>query len=226
MISIGYVSPGKVATKFHECVVDLLLQDDRVTRRHSLQGGPRISSHRNEIVRDFLKTGNTWLFMVDTDMTFEADVVEKFLQAANPSIRPVIGGLCFGGGHVGVPFPTIYTLVDPAKNAGKVTRVVTNYPKDALCKVDATGAAALFIHRDALLEVEKEFGQTHDGYPNPHPWFMESIYKGKEFGEDWTFCMRLKQLKIPLYVHTGIKFGHMKTQNFNEEYYEYRRKHD
>ena len=26
-------------------------------------------------------------------------------------------------------------------------------------------------------------------------------------------------MKVPIYVHTGIKLGHLKTQNYNEEYY-------
>lgn len=219
MITLGYLSPGSVATKFHESVVNLVQRDARVTQRVCLISGPRIATARNQIVRDFLKGDNEYLFMVDSDMTFPSDVCEQFLEVVNPRIRPVIGGLCFGGGRVNVPFPTLYTLVDPTTNNGKITKVITQYPKNALCKVDATGAAALFIHRDALLTMEKEFGQMPDGYDNPHPWFAESVHLGHEYGEDWTFCMRLKKMSIPLYVHTGIKFGHIKTQNFDEDLY-------
>jgi hypothetical protein len=224
MITIGYCSPGTVATAFHESVLDLLLSDPKVTKRITITGGPRIASHRNEIVRMFLEDGNEWLFMVDSDMIFNVDICKRFLDAANEKIRPVVGGLCFGGGRVGHPFPTLYTLTNPKLNSGKMTKVIRDYPKDALCKVDATGAAALFIHRSVLSAMGEEYKHTHDGYPNPQPWFGETVYKGFEMGEDWTFCAKLVAMEVQLYVHTGIKLGHYKTHNYNEEFYNQWRK--
>jgi len=167
-----------------------------------------------------------WLLMLDTDMSFQEDIVDRFLKAAHEKLRPVVGGLCFAGGRIGVPTPTLQRMTDPKKNKGRLTETIYTYPKDALCKVDATGAAALFIHRDILIQMKEAFKAMPDGYPNPHPWFSETVQFGHEYGEDWTFCMRLRQMKIPLYVHTGIKLGHMKTQDYNEEYYQqYRRTH-
>ena len=167
--------------------------------------------------------------MVDSDMIFEPDICKQFLEVANPKIRPVIGGLCFAGGRgsgSSKPIPTIYKMTDPKQNKGNFVKIIYDYPKDALCKVDATGAAGLFVHRDALLQVQEKFDKTPDGYSNPHPWFCESIYKGHEFGEDWNFCMRLQSVGIPLYVHTGIRLGHDKTCNYDEEFYQdYRKKY-
>lgn len=219
MISLGYVSPGHGPDGFMLSLLELQRVEPRLTKIHGIVSGPRISEARNDLIREFLKTKNEWLLMLDRDMIFDGDIVEKFMQASNPKIRPVVGGLCFGGGRVGVPFPTLYTLVDPATNNGKLTRVVSDYPKDALCKVDATGAAALFCHRQLLIEVGEKYKDMPDGYPNPHPWFAESVQNGHSYGEDWTFCMRLKLMGIPLYVHTGIKLGHVKTQDYNESYY-------
>jgi hypothetical protein len=157
-------------------------------------------------------------------MVFEPDLLNRLLSSANERIRPIVGGLCFGGGRVGVPFPTLYTLTSPKDNNGKLTKVVSDYPKDALCKVDATGAACLLIHRSILLDMGKQYSTMPDGFDNPHPWFAESVHQGHEYGEDWTFCMRLKQMKVPLYVHTGVKLGHIKTQNYDEQHYENWRK--
>lgn len=228
MIAIGYISPGQVATRFMDSYVDLVLTDTRITARISLVSGPRISAARNDVVRTFLTLPSKpqWLLMLDSDMSFNSDITEKLLQVANEKTSPVVGGLCFGGGRVGTPFPTLYRMVDPTKRKGKVTEVIENYPKDALCKVDATGAACLFIHRDVLVQMKDKFSTMGDGHENPHPWFQETVYKGHEYGEDWTFCMRLKQMNIPLYVHTGIKLGHVKTQLYDEEFYmDYRRSH-
>lgn len=228
MIAIGYISPGQVATRFMDSYVDLVLTDTRVTCRISLVSGPRIATARNDLVRTFLREPSKpeWLLMLDSDMTFDTDIVERMLNASHEKLRPVMGGLCFGGGRVGVPFPTLYKIVDPGKGKGKTTEVVESYPQDALCKIDATGAACLFIHREVLTQMQDKFGLMPDGHVNPHPWFAEAIHNGHEYGEDWTFCMRLKQMNIPLYVHTGIKLGHVKSALYDEQYYfDYRRKH-
>jgi len=227
MIIIGYISPGQVATRFTDSLLGVF-KDPRVVGHISVISGPRIAQARNDMVSAFLsdKSKPQWLLMVDSDMIFEPSIIDDFLNAAHEKLRPVVGGLCFGGGRVGQPFPTLYKLVDPNKNGGKFTEVIRDYPKNALCKVAATGAACLFIHRDVLLQMQDKFAAMPDSHRNPHPWFAETVQGGHEYGEDWTFCMRLQHMKIPLYVHTGIKLGHVKTQIYDEDFYlEYRRTH-
>jgi hypothetical protein len=221
MIVLGFISPGQVATAFATSLVNVMREEPRVSGYLSYVSGPRIASARCDVVRTFLdmESKPEWLLMLDSDMSFDSDICERFLEAAHEKLRPVVGGLCFGGGRVGVPFPTLYRLSDPAKRKGKLTDIIEDYPKDALCKVDATGAACLFMHRELLVQMQDKFSRMPDGHANPHPWFAESVYGGHEYGEDWTFCMRLKQMKVPLYVHTGIKLGHVKTQLYNEEFY-------
>lgn len=226
MIAVGYISPGQVATRFMDSLMDLVLTDSNVTCRISLVSGPRIASARNDVVRTFLQEPSKpeWLLMLDSDMSFDPKIAQQLLDVAHEKLRPVVGGLCFGGGRVGTPFPTLYRMVNPAKGKGKVTEVIKDYPKDALCKVDATGAACLFIHRDLLMQMYDKFSTMPDGHANPHPWFAETVFQGHEYGEDWTFCMRLAQMKVPLYVHTGVKLGHVKTQLYDEQFYnDYRR---
>lgn len=228
MIVIGFISPGQVATVFTNSLLDLMREEERISGYISLVSGPGISTARCNVVRAFLDMKNKpeWLLMLDADMSFDPDICQKFIDAAHEKIRPVVGGLCFGGGRVGVPFPTLYRIPNPANSKGKLTEIIEDYPDNALCKVDATGAACLFIHRDVLLQMYDKFGTMPDGHRNPHPWFSETAHGGHEYGEDWTFCMRLKQMKVPLYVHTGIKLGHVKTQLYNEEFYKQHRRNN
>lgn len=168
-----------------------------------MTSGPRIASIRNQLTQKFLDhpARPEWLWMVDSDMVFEYQDLLDMLEVADPAERPIIGGLCFGGRAT--VFPTLYRLVDPKENSGNVIQVITDFPDNALVKVDATGAACLLIHRSVLEKVQSMF-------PAPHHWFSESVYQGMEFGEDWTFCLRAAQAGFPIHVHTGVRIGHVK----------------
>jgi GT2 family glycosyltransferase len=227
---LAYIHPGELDGNFHESLLQLLAddhkrgKDSRIYDRGGhigMSSGPRIAAARNDIVRHFLKFNCPWLLMVDSDMVFNPAAVDKIMEAADAKERPLVGGLCFGGGRSGIMFPTLYRLRVAGPNEEPV-EVIKDYPPDQLCKVDATGAAFLLMHRDLLVRMEREWGET------PYPWFIEgSVYKGMTFGEDWAFCLRAKQLGYPLYVHTGVKIGHAKKQILDEEaYFAYRERED
>lgn len=219
-VSIGWAHPGEVNSDFAESVMKLLTIDaarEPGDRRVMTEGGglipirsgPRIAAARDRIVRDFLAHGGEWLWMLDTDMTFDAMTLEILLAVADPEERPVVGGLCFGGGR-GIVFPTMYEIVDPKENDDIPVKVITEWPEGAVVQVDATGAACLLMHRSLLEAMGERF-------PEPFPWFHESVYKQHPFGEDWTFCLKVGQMGKPIYVATAAKTGHMKTFELNEE---------
>lgn len=229
-VLIGYASPGTVDSLFHESIVQTLTHDALTSRRiiegggHiSVLSGPRISSARNDICRHFLSHPNRpeWLWMLDADMTFPAGTLDALIDNADSETRPIVGGLCFGGGRSGVVFPTLYRIVDPKLAESGAISIIEKYPENALCKVSGTGAACLLIHRSALITIEARFGKVEkaDGrvFTNPHPWFIESVFNGREFGEDLTFSLRAGQCGIPIYVHTGIHVGHVKPAILDED---------
>lgn len=199
----------------------------------SLSSGPRIAEARNILVDKFASEypDAEWLLMLDSDMTFYPDLVERMLAVADPKEVPILGGLCFApGGDERGPYPTIYREIETKGNYVHVGPV-EDYPRNALVKVGATGAACLLIHRQVLAAMKrpwpKGFGTNQNGDPNPHPWFSEGLVGpgGKQLGEDIAFCRRATLLGIPVHVHTGIKLGHVKVHQVDEDYYdEYRRK--
>jgi hypothetical protein len=224
-LALGWVYPGLVEGQFMQSVTDLLIADDarrlkgeksRILRNGGTIGvlsGPRIASARNNVVSAFLKTQAEWLLMVDTDMVFKPEAVDMLFEAADPDSCPIVGGLCFAGGRSGIMHPTLYNLVDPETNDGNPIGIIRDYPDYGLCKVDATGAAFLLMHRQTM----KDIGERFQG---PYPWFAEgTVYKGAAFGEDWAFCLRAKSLEIPVHVHTGVKIGHVKPQILDEDAY-------
>ena len=205
---IGYVHPGTVRAEFCASLLAVCMEGKTpITQVLAVGSGPNISTARNMVARQFLEQDAApWLFMCDTDMWFEAGTVDRLIAAADPVERPVVGALCYsqntdnGGGD---PYATMYEL---AERDGDLAFVrYKKWPEDTVVRVTATGAAALLIHRDALDAVEKHAGDK------AAPWFRESVTGSALIGEDLTFCLRLGAAGIPVYVHTGVRAGHMKT---------------
>ncbi len=175
-----------------------------------LESGPNISTARNKICADFLTRPAPWLLMVDTDMVFAADALDRLIAAADPAERPLVGGLCWSldkGGKV----PTLYELTQPEPGRIGFQRP-ESWPENQLIRVSATGAAFLLIHRSALEKIAADCGDT------AAPWFRESAIGAPMslMGEDMTFCLRAAAAGIPVHVHTGVQAGHMKTTMLGE----------
>lgn len=229
-VVIAWISPGQIDHQFMDSVIGLIHYDSGsnryITRPEggtiSMISSPRIAEARSQVVERFA-TGfpeADWLLMVDADMTFGHDLLERMLEHADPEKVPVLGGLCFGGGRGTKIFPTVYEEIEVD---GKLTLSPTpDYPRDALVKVGGTGAACMLVHRQVFAAMArpwpKGFGTHQDGTPNPYPWFVEGLSgpDGAQYGEDIAFCKRARMLGIPIHVHTGIKLGHMKRYELTE----------
>lgn len=204
---------------FGVCMNSLLLWDARTTRRVTdhgdlitLASGPRIASSRNAVVDAFLALDAEWLWLVDDDMVFPADVLDRYMEHADAVKVPILGGLAFAVGHGGRLTPTLYRKTEDD------IEPVWNYPPDALCKVDATGAACLLVHRTVLTAMLVKYHQ--DAYP-----FFKEVSEPradgsyKELGEDVVFCLRARQLGFPVHVHTGILVEHGKPKLWGQSDY-------
>ena len=218
-VVLAWAHPGQVSGRFMDSVLRVLLADrfevnegrpSKVVSYMYVESGPRIASARNHIVRQFLANEHyaaaEWLLMLDADMTFTPETVATVFAGvrddAGNLARPIVGGLCFGGGH-GAIMPTMYELCAPEENEGVPMRVIDSWEPGSVVPVDATGAAFLLIHRSVLVAMAEQF-------PEPVPWFAESVHAGREFGEDWTFCLKARRMGYPICVNTNAKVGHMK----------------
>lgn len=217
---VGYIHPDSVDATWANCMMALIEHDrshsQRLLGRIYVGSGPRVASSRNLMVRQFLAMPKQaeWLFMVDTDMVFAPDVLDQYFEVADPVERPIIGGLCFAGGKGAAITPVLYRI--SVNDEGyPVSEKITDYPKDALIKVDATGGACLLIHRTVLEGVGARWADK-----TAYPWFAETEYGKAEFGEDVTFCMRAANAGFPLHVHTGIVVGHRKLHTLDDRTYE------
>lgn len=219
-VTVGFLHPGEYAACFAESLMDLFFYD-------AASSSPRIVSHqwgkmgkecgsggivagRNALAKTVLdKSESEWLFMVDSDMGFEADTLERLIASADPAERPVVGALCFAQKTDGraamyavryVPQPTVYDFHELEDRVGFVPRF--DYERDALVACGATGGACILIHRSVLELIRDRYGDVWFD-PIKHP-------KGAEFSEDLSFCVRAAAVGVQLYVDTSVKTTHDK----------------
>lgn len=234
-VCVCYAHPGEVNGRFAQSLITTLLQDSgrkqklfgngqpvpgtgpRIARGVGayvqLESGPRIAAGRNILVKQFLDhTTCEWMWMLDSDIVFDTQCLDKLLEVADPVERPLVAGLYFGGGRSNPISPIMYELVDPTTNEGNPVKTIKSWPPGSVVKADATGGGCLLAHRSV-------FDKLREVYPPPHHWFMESVYNGMEFGEDWTFFLRTGAQGFPLYIHTGVNIGHAKTFEIREQNY-------
>lgn len=226
---LAWMHPGEVAGTFADSIFDMATfdaaNDQMFVRggRISSQSSPRLAAARCQIVREFLKLdpSTEYLLFMDADMSCDRDAPYQMIHTAREHDADIVGGLCFVGGRgTKSMYPTIYTLSpDPNQAMNFQIAPIVRYPRGGVVQCDATGGAALLIHRRVLVKMGQKFARHADGTVNPMPWFADGVHMGAEFGEDITFCIRARQLGFKLVVDTGVKFGHRKEYVLDEDLY-------
>lgn len=227
-VVISYLHPGLVHGAFMESVVDLIVYDTAFHRRIvsgggrlAAQAGANLSGPRNGLVKQFLTYGQAdWLWMVDSDMTFRPDTVERLLEHADPDEAPIVGGLCFGFDDKAEIQPTLFGLVGDEQHP-QVIRY-HEWPPDSMFQVAATGAACLLMHKTALERIRDFEPPGHPGtrgFNRAFPWFQELEQDGAPVSEDIAFCWRAGIAGVPIFVNTAVTLGHIKDQELTVDRY-------
>jgi hypothetical protein len=165
----------------------------------AVKSGPLISKARNEIVGAFLDglPDSEHLLMVDTDIQFYPQDVEKLMKAD----RPIISGLYTGLNTDGSPFP-----VGSKRINDKLERLTwEDLPKSGITTVVACGMGFCLIKREVL---EALAGQRKERRLWP---FQELEMDGQAMGEDITFCIRAEAFGFQTYLDVDVPVGHVKT---------------
>lgn len=168
--------------------------------------GPYLDDGRNIVAEGFLDQAKSdILLFVDSDTAWTPDHVREIEAAIHPESSPVVGGLYYSG------FPVVYRW---GTNDAKVPTLISLTADEIaegddgqLVKVDAIGTGFLGIHRDLLVRMREHFGA-------PQPWFAEETYHGVHHGEDYTFCIRLAELGVPIYLLPKTRVTHYKIAAF------------
>lgn len=181
-----------------------------------LAGTMGVAAARNEIAAYFLTQDAEWLFMVDSDMGFAPDTVERLITTAEANQVQIVGGLCFAqkvdpdlaqGPFSAVRYriqPTLYRYLEVESNGERGFQAITKYRRDTYQEVAATGAACLLVHRDALEAIG----------PDPFMPITDPTAGGngtpRTFSEDLSFCIRAQAAGLTVGVDTSVKTTHYK----------------
>lgn len=167
---------------------------------------------RNEIVQGFLATDCDFLIFIDADMGIPRNAIERLMAVAHVDERPIVAGLCFAQRDTGFcedDYSTTFDII-PTVQLWNVEddevvsfSIATEYPRNAVVQIDATGGACVLIHRGVLEKMRAEFG----GH-----WFtpITNERTGGPFGEDTSFFLRCRKLAIPVHMDTSVKTSHDK----------------
>lgn len=226
-VSVGFLHPGHYSACFAESLQDLILHDLAnhqriVSHTHGKLGkscgSGGIVAGRNQLARVMCdESPAEWLFMVDSDMGFAMDTVERLIEVG----QPVVGALCFAhktdgaASFYGTRYratPTLYEFHELDDRVGFAP--MFDYPRDQVVRVSATGGAAVLIHRTVLEEIRAAYGDV---------WFDPITHPvgPTVFSEDLSFCVRVAGAGFPMVVHTGVKTTHDKGGVFlDEAFYE------
>jgi hypothetical protein len=153
-------------------------------------------------------------------MGFRPDTVDQLLKAADPDTAPVVGALCFAqhfkgydgmGGMRTQIAPTMYRIGQQVETGFHTFSYFGEYPLDEVVTVAVTGMGCILIHRSALERVRDKYGDR---------WFDQVVGEtGQIVGEDFSLCLRMGTLGIPVHVHTGVPTTHHKEVWLGEDDY-------
>lgn len=157
---------------------------------------PRHSYHtvaRNEISKEFQ---GEWLLMLDTDHSFEPDLLARLLHVMRTYQADVVSGLYLHKHHPCNPALWHY-------QEGKGFAPLVAWPKGEVMEVDCAGAGCLLIHRRVFDRIYGELGE--DPFST-----VEFDRGGGVTGEDFAFFKRLRKLGIKACCPTYIECNHLK----------------
>lgn len=165
-------------------------------------GSCYVDGNRNIIVKQLRNnTQDDWVLMVDTDISFAPDIMEKFARhiMTNPKVRIIAGRANLLNG-----MPVFY-------NVGPAGHKSQPFAFEGIKAFDLVGTGIICIHRKAFDKIEKGEG---------HPHFFNKIISSEKIsiGDDFSFCMRSKRNGLKVYGAWDIKGIHWKNQPCPQAY--------
>lgn len=181
-----------------QCLLELIEYSKNKYELHIItpEQGYTIAENRNYTAVQALNNKSGYLLMIDDDMTFPPDTLERLLGN-----EVDICGVAYhsrGSTDMIKKVPDIMSIaeVDKGKYINLSEETDPKYKYTFECY--ATGTGIILIKAEVLRKI-------------PQPWFEFTYYengKCKE-GEDWNFCFKAKDNNFKIYTDPKIEIGHL-----------------
>ena len=191
-----------VQTSFMKSLLRLMSVDET---QISFRVSSLVYDARNQLAGEAISQGYDRILFLDSDMVFQPDLLIRLSRDMDEG-RDYVGGLFF---RRKPPYnPVIYKNLEYKREGLKLDMKLDpylDYPQNEIFEVAGSGFGAVMISSDLINKVGNKFG---------HPFAPEM-----GFGEDLSFCWRVKQLGIPMYCDSRVKVGHVGLGTITEETY-------
>jgi len=171
--------------------------------------GTLLHDTRNSFAGEAIREGYDRVLWIDDDMRFTPDLMERMMADMDSGME-YVSALAFK--RVYPTSPVIYSAFTPIPEAPGLYRPepMMDYPPDSVFEIAASGFGCVMTSTALLKRVWDEYGPPFAYHAN--------------LGEDLSFCLRVKQMGIPMYCDSRIKVGHIGTVVFDEKLYQDQRR--
>jgi len=208
-ITFAYPYGNGFTPEWLESLIWLLLyeipkpKESRILGSILKAGSCYVDMNRNKLAIDFNnKTKDDWILMIDPDVQFSHDILEKLAAhiIAYPEARIIAGRVNLLNG-----LPVFY-LTKPDG-----TNIHQPFPFEGLKPFDLVGTGIMCVHREVFVTL-------HKGMKHPH-YFSKIIDDHmNEIGDDFSFCIKAKHFGYKLYGAWDVEGIHWKPQPCSQRY--------
>lgn len=171
-----------------QCVLELIAKGGYDFHLIVPSEGYTIAENRNYIAVQAVNNKSEWLLMIDDDMTFPPDTLDKLISNDKD--------ICGVAYHPRSETGTITKYLDET-HAVNIEQSDDPKYKDVF-ECHATGTGIILIRTSIFLTILR-------------PWFQFEYFPTGQckLGEDWYFCEKAKKFNIRTFADPTIKVGHL-----------------
>src|SRR6266404_46281 len=189
-----------------------------------LNGDSYIQRAKTTILNNFLESDCTHILMIDSDMSFSPEAVGRMLRHT----QSIVGGFF----PMKNAFNTFAGFLSPDGD-GRIPDVgsaIELWDGSCLLKAHLVPGGFLCIHRDVLEKFCDFYPDLVYKDPCADPSRPERIYSAffecmihehLFYGEDATFCRRMRDMGESLWCDPNISFGHTGMKTYTGNYHQY-----
>jgi hypothetical protein len=225
-IAIAWCDSGKVEGEFVVGINSSLMGTDI---GHQFEGlirskGIKIATQRHEVLKTWMMPQfdrTDWLLWIDSDIEINYNLLKLLMDSADKEKFPVVSGLCFtflNFDSEGLPIPRPCFVPHDEETKDKVLfNLKTNIlDEKEMIRAESVGFGMLLMHKDVVRKLLKHFGNNKNLFLE-----IEGEDPSDYIGEDFSFCLNLKEINVPIYVNTRVIPAHWKTIPLDYSYYKF-----